>query len=799
MSYRRVAAVLLLAVCLSRIFPARAADKPVELVDRVREAITGGVRYLKGQQLNNGSWEVGHIAVARPGGTSALALLALLNAGVKPADPVIQAGLKYLRRVEPAQTYTVSLQTMVFVEAGYNEDAERIQRNAKWLLDTMLREGDKCRGWTYGGELGSSGDNSNTQYALLGLHAAHSSEKAKIPQDIWKAIRDYYQDSQRSGAWVYNPAIPNDDPRLTMTTAGLCGLLISGMELKTGREVIEADGTVTNCGHYDENQPVAKALKWIGSREHFRPLRRGNQWEDFLINNFYSLYGLERAGRLSGLRFFGEFDWYRVGCEYLLDKKRGDGSKTGDVFWGSGGSDQSVSIISTSFALLFLSKGRTPILISKLVHGPGEDWNNDRNDIRNLVEYAKSEVFQNLPLGWQIFDTSEQDAVNDAKILALVRELLPSPILYLNGHKAPELTGVQKKLLKQYIDQGGFILAEACCSRPEFAQGFRELMKKDDLFPDNPLKPLPREHPIWQAHAAIPPGSFELEGIEYGCKTVVILSPQDLSCFWEANEHKTARGQLAFRMGGNIIAYATGMEPPKPRLTPVDVIPDDPEGKKIPRGYLKVAQVRHEGDWQPAPNAMRNLMAYLHKNTGLDVALSTKAIRATESDLANYKFLYMHGRGNFTLSPPAVSNLRNDLETGALLFADACCGKQAFDTSFRDLAGKLFPDKKLEMIPLTDDLYSKDLNGYTKELSRTGIKTVRCRTEAAGGDGLAGQLHEVAPYLEGIRYQNRWVVIYSKYDIGCALENHQSTDCLGHDHDSALKLAGAVVLYALKR
>jgi len=42
-------------------------------------------------------------------------------------------------------------------------------------------------------------------------------------------------------------------------------------------------------------------------------------------------------------------------------------------------------------------------------------------------------------------------------------------------------------------------------------------------------------------------------------------------------------------------------------------------------------------------------------------------------------------------------------------------------------------------------------------------------------------------------------VIYSKYDLGCALEaKHPSPDCLGHDHESALRLASAAVLYALK-
>ena len=53
-----------------------------------------------------------------------------------------------------------------------------------------------------------------------------------------------------------------------MTTAGVCGLLISGMELNEGREVLQPDGTATNCGVYQENQPLANGLRWIG--DHFK-------------------------------------------------------------------------------------------------------------------------------------------------------------------------------------------------------------------------------------------------------------------------------------------------------------------------------------------------------------------------------------------------------------------------------------------------------------------------------------------------------------------------------------------------
>src|SRR5205807_5914359 len=38
-----------------------------------------------------------------------------------------------------------------------------------------------------------------------------------------------------------------------------------------------------------------------------------------------------------------------------------------------------------------------------------------------------------------------------------------------------------------------------------------------------------------------------------------------LPIWWESNEHD-GRARPAFRMGANIVAYATGKEPPRPRL-----------------------------------------------------------------------------------------------------------------------------------------------------------------------------------------------------------------------------------------
>ena len=130
MSRFRRPLALLLAVLLLISAAAPAQNRPDEpLVERVRAAIDKAVRYLRSVEKGNQNWERGFIAGQKPGGESALALLALLNAGVKPDDPVVQRGLEYLRTVEPRDTYVVGLQTMVFAEVGDPRDGPRVQRN----------------------------------------------------------------------------------------------------------------------------------------------------------------------------------------------------------------------------------------------------------------------------------------------------------------------------------------------------------------------------------------------------------------------------------------------------------------------------------------------------------------------------------------------------------------------------------------------------------------------------------------------------------------------------------------------
>jgi hypothetical protein len=451
------------------------------------------------------------------------------------------------------------------------------------------------------------------------------------------------------------------------------------------------------------------------------------------------------------------------------------------------------------------------VLISKLAHGDGDDWNNDRNDARNLVEFASKQVFREQkievagrvlfkkqPLAWQVFDIRRQGDLPADRIRELTSELLQSPIVYFNGHQAPRLSGAEKELLREFVENGGFIMADACCGREEFDRGFRALM--DELFPQAPLKPLPPQHPIWTAAGpkfAVLPNQFKPEaqlfGVEKGCKTVVVYSPRDLSCWWESNQHDKGEGALAFKLAANIIAYATNLEAPRPRGFKVEVLRDEPAD--IRRGYFTVAQLQHEGE-RPATQAMRNLLLELRdsKKTGLDVDPKLHTVQlANNPAVVDYRFLFMHGKKGFTFQPAELKQLRFNLDSGGVLLADACCGSKDFDQSFRQLIRTIWHDKpevKLEQIPLKDELFGAELNGVA-------ITRVRCRQRGPDGKPDA-DLREVDPFLEGVKINGRWAVVYSKYDLGCALEKHQSPDCVGHDYASAVQLTRAVVLYAMK-
>lgn len=734
------------------------ADVTAEQVDA---SIKAGIRFLKNAQLPDGSWDE-YNRQTYPKGTTALVSLALLTAGETADDPQMAKALANLEQMDARQLrkiYCVALQTMAFAAADPERYKLRLVDNVRYLEESQIRNpaaGGMVGGWAYGLNEGMRADNSNTQYALLGLNAANEAGVA-VDQRTWTLSRTYWEQAQRiSGAWSYT--IDDNSISASMTTAGISSMIITGLRRLQSREILVGD-VINNCGEGGVNPGLQRALDWMASN--FRVdqnLGRGDTWK------YYYLYGMERAGRLSGQRFFGSHDWYYEGAEELVALQ--------DRLTGSwdGGPGESNPLLTTSFAVLFLAKGRAPVLINKLRHGEGDNWDSHREGVRHVVDAVSRD--------WQFLMTHQ--AVNPD--FAKVEDLLQAPICFLNYHEPIGLGDEGKRALKSYIEQGGFIFAEACCSKPEHDAGFRSLVA--ELFPKEQgyeLKPLAEEHPVWRARFILDPGVHPLWGIELGCRTVLIYSPQDLSGYWSHiyNQPDNAAVIKARRVGQNVIDYATGREPPEPKLKPRQVVEFKAEPAK--RGALQIGKLRHAGGWNIAPLAVPNLTSLLRDRLGYDVVLSHKELLPGDPNLINYPLIYVHGRAGFTFTEEEIEKLRKHLDPGGgTFFADAACGATAFDSAFRAFMDELFPDKDLEPIPADDDLYSR----------RVGFDLADVElTQAAGGG-------KERPRLEGIKVDGHWAVIYSPLDIGCALERQQGLDCKGYTHESALRIAANIVIYS---
>jgi hypothetical protein len=755
--------------------------------EQVRQAIDKGVAYIKERQKADGSWDD---YAGYQGGVSALCTLALLNSGVEPSDPQIQKALVYLRRLKPERTYVVSLQTMVFARAEPEKDSLLINRNVKWLEGVQVTDGPRKGSWAYPQ---GAGDNSNSQFALLALHEAQRAG-VQASDKTWRLARKYWQDCQNpDGSWgYYRPATGTG----SMTCAGITSMVIAADVIE--RPDAKVSGEKIQCcaqGEDEEKDHVEDGLRWLGNN--FSVLRNpGQSGGTWLL---YYLYGMERAGRLTARRFIGKADWYREGAKALIDNQ----DKLSG-FWSGPGLAEGSRTLGTSFALLFLSKGRWPVLISKVKHPPENDWNQHRHDVNNLTRFVESRWKKDMT--WQVVDLR----------LAEVEDLLQSPVLFLCGSASPlpANAAVREEIagkLRDYVDRGGFIFAEAYCGQGGFDKGFRELMELVFPEPEYRLRLLEPEHPIWHAEVIISPEQLRpLYGIEFGCRTSVVYAPMDppgeprpsLSCLWELA--RSGRGQnfnpsvqeqinAALALGVNVLAYATNRELlGKEEYFGVHI--EQRLGDQAERGRLYIAKLRHPGGCNTAPRALVNLLDLVSRELKIRATAREDLLNVTDDALFNYHIVFVQGRNAFRFTDAEREQLKKYIERGGMLFADSICASRAFTESFRREMAIIFPQNSMEKIPVDDPLLSRKFGGFD-------LKIVSRRDPLNRGANapLSATVKKVPPELEGVRFDDRWGVIFSQFDISCALEKRDSLECRGYTREDAARIGVNVILYSLQQ
>ncbi|MEI7945393.1 MAG: DUF4159 domain-containing protein [bacterium] len=147
-----------------------------------------------------------------------------------------------------------------------------------------------------------------------------------------------------------------------------------------------------------------------------------------------------------------------------------------------------------------------------------------------------------------------------------------APLLYLTGHENFTLSKAEAVQLKKYLDNGGFLLAEACCGRKGFDLAFRKIMAElypaaslRDISPGNVIFSMPNDvqrvgvTPVLQQALGSAVTSPRLEGVEVNGHIAVIYSPYGMAGGWEMSQSPYARGYddvSSQRLGQNILMYS---------------------------------------------------------------------------------------------------------------------------------------------------------------------------------------------------------------------------------------------------
>lgn len=151
-------------------------------------------------------------------------------------------------------------------------------------------------------------------------------------------------------------------------------------------------------------------------------------------------------------------------------------------------------------------------------------------------------------------------------------KLADSPVLYMHGHEDFTLGPDEVTALREYLRNGGLLMAEACCGRQDFANAFVREMKK--VYPGQDLAPISAESPIFsvpnkiaqvgitpalEAKVGQPAMAPKLLGIQQDGHYSVVFSPYGLIAGWEMSPDPYSlsldtSGALA--LGENLLMYA---------------------------------------------------------------------------------------------------------------------------------------------------------------------------------------------------------------------------------------------------
>jgi len=740
-----------------------AGPAPALNPQQAEQAIKRGVEWLYSRQ-QNGNWE--EVPLPDPdgkdwetrgrqwGGRTAIATYALLAAGQDPKDPRLQKALEFLKESNITGTYAIGMRSQVwqFLPRETPERRALIQRDARLLMGGIKREGSAAGMFNYynDGKPGDRYDHSCSNYGVLGLWAA-AENNVELPTDMWGFLEMAWRQHQYDdGSWSYmfqpdDRGAQDAKSTVSMTAAGVATLFI------TQDYVHSLEGL--KCTGNTPDPHIERGIKWLAANF--------DKYKQFRL--YYALYNISRVGVASGHKYFDTVDWFQRAGDYIIQSQRGDGS------WDNGCGD----IPDTCFCILFLVRGRAPVVINKLeytVDRAGDNpapitWNQRPRDVANLTRWMAKQFERDL--NWQIVN-----------LKAPVEELHDAPILLISGSEALNFNPEQRNKLKLFVEEGGLIVGHADCGRLQFYSSFQKLGKQ--LFPTCEFRDLPAAHVIYtdqqfkRTSWRLPP---KVMGLSNGARELMLSIPiADPGKNWQTRSFEGADHKPGAQLMADIFLYAvdkqnlrfkgeTYIVQPNPRITPSKTI--------------KLARLQYNGNWDPEPGGWRRLAAVMQNTYA--VKLETAPVKLGTSGLnRDYQAAHLTGTAKFTLDPASREELRQYVQGGGTVIVDACGGSGDFAAAVAAELKAIWPDAKLSPV-------KKDSAVYTAAAPPIAEVTYRRYAMKL----LAGLK---SPRLMGLEVGGRTAVYVSNEDLSAGLVGQSIDGIVGYDPKSASTLMSYMLL-----
>lgn len=604
-------------------------------------------------------------------------------------------------------------------------------------------------------------DNSNSQYGVMGVWAG-AQRGIEVPDAYWAAVRNHWLSCQLAdGQWPYRKDRPVG--YLAMNCAGIATMMIlhdaldAPAFIKVGRAATPAD------------KSLAAGMNW---------LEIGNNALDVAgprtIYLGYTLHTLSRVGLESGYKYLGDHDWYRDLAKKIVLSQWENGS------WGRTDQPSADTLIDTAYTLLFLARGRHPVMMNKLRLDPPagrpvnplesvNTWNNRPRDLAGLTRFASRELER--PVNWQIVSLEKDpSAWSD------------SPLLYFASHQFLNFTDQDIKKLRAFIDGGGMLFTQADNNADSFNIFIQQLARR--VLPESEMKDLSPDHEIYTVQYVITKNNRpRLRAVSNGSRLVWVHSPTDLAISWQQGAVKSKRE--AFQAGVNLFVYAAGKTDLRNRLDDRTI----PMLATMPSRVITLARLKYNGNWDPEPGAWPRFANYLHWQTSLGlnpVPVELKSI----GESRNVPFAHLTGTAAFNPTEAEIAALKVYVEKGGTLIVETT---GLADAPFADslqsaILPRAFPGARFEPLAPDHPMLRATLTGMED------VWPPRLRASVVARIG--NDAKSVLPIRMASVGQGR--VIYLPFDVTTGLLGSNTWPIYGYDPSESLALMKNLILWGLE-